>query len=102
MSALIDESRSGILMYEMLTGLPPFYAKTVPEMKRKILEERLRFPGYVSPEARNIISGLLDRNVSGLQIERVLGTFRLALAMVFIILISPLIRFFLSATYSSG
>ena len=53
-----------MLLYEMLTGLPPFYDENTNEMYRKILSEPLHFPGpeIVPPAARDLLSRLLDRN----------------------------------------
>jgi serum/glucocorticoid-regulated kinase 2 len=52
----------GILLYEMLTGLPPFYDEDIPAMYQKILEQPLRFPDEVSPDARSLLTGLLTRD----------------------------------------
>lgn len=52
------------MLYEMLTGLPPFYDENTNDMYRKILTEPLHFPGpeVVPPAARDLLTRLLDRN----------------------------------------
>jgi serine/threonine protein kinase len=47
-----------------LTGLPPFYDENTNEMYRKILSDPLRFPEEVSPDARSLLTQLLDRDPS--------------------------------------
>lgn len=53
-----------MLLYEMLTGLPPYYDENTNEMYRKILSEPLHFPGpeIVPPIAKDLLAQLLDRN----------------------------------------
>jgi serum/glucocorticoid-regulated kinase 2 len=53
-----------VLLYEMLTGLPPFYDENTNEMYRKILQEPLHFPGLeiVPQTAKDLLTKLLDRN----------------------------------------
>ncbi|KAK2066634.1 hypothetical protein P8C59_000433 [Phyllachora maydis] len=60
----VDWWTLGVLLYEMLTGLPPFYDETVNEMYRKILSEPLHFPSHdvVPPAAKDLLTKLLDRN----------------------------------------
>ncbi|RYC58496.1 hypothetical protein CHU98_g7722 [Xylaria longipes] len=58
----IDWWTLGVLIWEMLTGLPPFYAGNVPEMYRMILSEPLCFPESMPPVARDLCAKLLDRN----------------------------------------
>ncbi len=59
------ERRSlGTLMYEMLSGLPPFYCKDVQQMYKKILSTELRMPDGVSPECKSMLAALLEREVS--------------------------------------
>jgi serum/glucocorticoid-regulated kinase 2 len=60
----VDWWTLGVLLYEMLTGLPPFYSEDVNEMYRKILQDPLRFGDEVSKEARSILVLLLDRDPS--------------------------------------
>ncbi|KAF9950660.1 AGC protein kinase Gad8 [Mortierella alpina] len=57
----VDWWTLGVLLYEMLTGLPPFYDENIHEMYRKILQDELRFPDEVAPEARALLSALLTR-----------------------------------------
>jgi serum/glucocorticoid-regulated kinase 2 len=53
-----------VLLYEMLTGLPPFYDENTNEMYRKILSDPLHFPGpeIVPPAAKDLLEKLLDRD----------------------------------------
>ena len=60
----VDWWTLGVLLYEMLTGLPPFYDENVQEMYRKILEDPLRFPDDVDKDARHLLTALLTRDPS--------------------------------------
>jgi len=59
----VDWWSLGTLIYEMLTGLPPFYSQNINIMYQKILNGELRFPSYVSAEAKSLLEGLLTREV---------------------------------------
>lgn len=52
----------GAVTYEMLTGLPPFYSSDVDVMYDRILNARLVFPEFVSFNARDLLTRLLDRD----------------------------------------
>jgi len=54
----------GALLYEMLTGMPPFYSRNRDRLFEKILHMELRIPRDVSPQCVNILQGLLDRDPS--------------------------------------
>ena len=60
----VDWWSLGTLMYEMLTGWPPFYDKNLRKMCEQILRSELHFPPActASPEARSLIKGLLARD----------------------------------------
>ncbi|KAI9009529.1 kinase-like domain-containing protein [Gaertneriomyces semiglobifer] len=59
---VVDWWTIGILLYEMITGLPPFYDENTNEMYKKILTEELRFPEDVSPAAKDLLRQLLNRD----------------------------------------
>lgn len=58
----VDWWSLGILLYEMLCGLPPFYSENVNEMYELILRKPLEFGEEVSPAARDLLTKLLDRD----------------------------------------
>jgi protein-serine/threonine kinase len=49
-------------MYEMLTGLPPFYTKDRDKLFERIRKGDLQYPSYLSAEARNLLESLLARD----------------------------------------
>jgi len=57
----VDWWSFGILVYEMLTGLPPFYSRNKKEMYFKILKCELRFPQDIGADAKDLIQSLLKR-----------------------------------------
>ncbi|TPX56019.1 hypothetical protein PhCBS80983_g04854 [Powellomyces hirtus] len=58
---VVDWWTIGILLYEMLTGLPPFYDENTNDMYKKILTQELTFPDDVSPVAKDLLRQLLNR-----------------------------------------
>lgn len=58
----VDWWSVGILLYEMLVGLPPFYSENVNLMYELIQKADLRVPGFVSYNARDLITKLLRRD----------------------------------------
>jgi len=58
----VDWWSLGTLLFEMLTGLPPFYAQNVNVMYTKILSGELKFPSYISDNAKSLLEGLLTRD----------------------------------------
>jgi serum/glucocorticoid-regulated kinase 2 len=59
----VDWWSFGTLVYEMICGLPPFYDTNVQRMYHKILHAPLRFPSYLTKEAKDCLNGLLQRKV---------------------------------------
>lgn len=52
----------GMLMYEMLTGLPPWYTKDRQKLFERLRGAPLVIPKNVSAPSASIIGGLLTRN----------------------------------------
>jgi serine/threonine protein kinase len=60
----VDWWSLGILIYEMLAGIPPFYDDNTNRMYRRIIGEEMQFPANFPPQARDLISRLCDRNAT--------------------------------------
>eukprot|EP00758_Cryptobia_borreli_P003688 Tbor_TRINITY_DN3916_c0_g1::TRINITY_DN3916_c0_g1_i1::g.757::m.757/K13303/SGK2; serum/glucocorticoid-regulated kinase 2 len=58
----VDWWSLGVLLYEMLFGLPPFYSENVDEMYELILKKPLEFTSECTEEAKDILCQLLDRD----------------------------------------
>jgi len=55
----VDWWSLGALLYEMLSGAPPFYSKDRNQMFRNILEKPVEMRPFFSGEAKSLLSGLL-------------------------------------------
>lgn len=60
----VDWWSLGALLYEMLTGLPPWYSQDKRKLFASIQRSELRFPAYVSPGAQEILRAFLERDAS--------------------------------------
>uniref|UniRef100_A0A7N8XUC3 Ribosomal protein S6 kinase n=1 Tax=Mastacembelus armatus TaxID=205130 RepID=A0A7N8XUC3_9TELE len=60
----VDWWSLGALMYDMLTGAPPFTGENRKKTIDKILKCKLSLPPYLTNEARDLLKKLLKRNAS--------------------------------------
>lgn len=60
----VDWWSLGALMYDMLTGAPPFTAENRKKTIEKILRGKLNLPPYLTADAKDLIRKLLKRQVT--------------------------------------
>ncbi|KAL6718841.1 cytochrome c oxidase subunit 1 [Lecanora helva] len=60
----VDWWAFGILVFEFLVGQPPFWNQNPMKIYELIIEGRVKYPKEMSPEARDLISGLCTVNPS--------------------------------------
>lgn len=58
----VDYWGLGMLLYEMMTGLPPWYTTDRAKLFRRLKSAPLDIPSYFSIQAANCVSALLERN----------------------------------------
>jgi serine/threonine protein kinase len=58
----VDWYLLGVLLYEMLTGETPYYDKNKNTLFYNIEHGNLTFPNYVSNNAKNLLTGLLQKD----------------------------------------
>lgn len=54
----------GILLFEMLTGKPPFTGGNRQKIQQKIVKDKLKLPAFLSSEAHALLKGLLQKDPS--------------------------------------
>ena len=60
----IDWYLLGVLLYEMLVGIPPYYSNNKEQLYENIQRGPLKLPNFLSEEARNFLIALLNRSPS--------------------------------------
>ncbi|KAJ4793192.1 Protein kinase family protein [Rhynchospora pubera] len=55
---------AGILLFEMLTGKPPFLGGNREKIQQKIIKDKIKLPAYLSSEAHSLLKGLLTKEAN--------------------------------------
>lgn len=51
----------GILLFEMLTGKPPFFGGNRDKIQQKIVKDKMKLPHYLTSEVHSLLKGLLHK-----------------------------------------
>ncbi|GAO47357.1 kinase-like protein [Saitoella complicata NRRL Y-17804] len=62
--AAVDWWSLGVLLYEFLTGMPPFTGNNKKKIMDKITKTKLSLPYYLSPDAKDLLTKLLKKTPS--------------------------------------
>ncbi|KAL8038918.1 hypothetical protein ABFX02_10G002400 [Erythranthe guttata] len=54
----------GILLFEMLTGKPPFIGGNRDKIQQKIVKDKMKLPAFLTSEAHSLLKGLLQKEPS--------------------------------------
>lgn len=54
----------GILLYEMLTGKPPFVGGNRQKIQQKIIKDKVKLPAFLSSDVHSLLKGLLQKDPS--------------------------------------
>jgi serine/threonine protein kinase len=57
----VDWWTLGALLYEMLTGFPPFYSDNREVLFERIKFQPLKYPPHLSPNCRNLLENLFQK-----------------------------------------
>lgn len=58
----VDWYLLGVLLYEMLVGVPPYFTQNKDQMFYNIQKGYLKMPSHLSMEVKSLLIGLLNRN----------------------------------------
>ncbi|KAF3783005.1 Serine/threonine-protein kinase AtPK2/AtPK19 [Nymphaea thermarum] len=54
----------GILLFEMLTGKPPFIGGNRQKIQQKIIKDKIKLPAFLTSEVHSLLKGLLQKDPS--------------------------------------
>lgn len=58
----VDWYLLGVLLYEMLVGIPPYYSNNKEQLYENIQRGPLKLPNFLSEQSRGLLIALLNRN----------------------------------------
>lgn len=57
-----DVYQIGVVLYEMLVGIPPYYNDDIKVLYQNISKGKLKIPKYLSKHAKNILQRVLTKD----------------------------------------